>query len=467
MKEQSIIRNYGIITEYPLTSYQRDIWIQQSLYPLRPFYNIGCYSEIKGKIDYTTFSKALNTVIKENDAMRIIIVERDGEPYQKFLPELEYKVEYYDFSAEENAVEFCINWMQREFIRPFNINGNILFEFKLLKAAENLYYWFQKCHHMITDGWGFSLAIKRVIGEYNCLINGEEGGETKKIYSYKDFIEDDKEYLKSDSYIKSLKFWEEKLKDLQEPLITRKNKSGDSQIITSSRKTITLKRNFYDNIAGFAESRGCSIFHFFLGALAIYFGRVYGKDEVVIGVPILNRKNAKAKATIGLFVNEIPLRIKLDNSLNFIDLLINIRDELKECYRHQRLPLGEILRAANIRDKKIFEITLSYQKQDYGSQFTEGSTEVISFTHQSEMQALAVGVREFTQDKDVRVEFDYQLEIFDEIFSIESVTGHFKNILEQVLQDGEKNIYKIEILTEDEKQKLLYDFNNTKAEAIS
>ncbi len=464
MKQKDILQDQQDINIYPLTSYQKDVWLQQSLYPLRPLYNIGGYIDVKGQFDYLTFCKALNIEIKENDAMRIRIVYRNGEPFQSFWPELDYKPDYNDFSGEENPVGFCMDRMQRDFTGVFDIKGNFLFKAEVLKLKEGLHYLYYKFHHLIADGWSFSLLHKKITDRYNQLISGtEEKGHT--ICSYKDFIEIDREYGNSDSYIKSTGFWKEKMKGLEEPLIIRKNKEDDSRIITSSRKTITFERNFYNSLVAFAEARSCTIFHFFLGALALYFCRVYSKNEIVIGVPTANRRNVREKSTIGLFVNIIPIRIKLDSGFSFSELMGNIKSELKECYRHQRLPLGEILRAAEVKDKKVYDIALSYQKQEFEKQFTGMSAEAVTVTHSSEMQALVVGVREFTKDKDIKIDFDYQMEIFNEAFPVENVIEHFKNILAEVLKSGGRdNIYDIDIITQGEKEKILYSFNDTAAD---
>ena len=114
-------------------------------------YNIGGYVEIKGKIDPDMFQQAMNVLISQNDALCIIILEKDGKPFQKFLPELNYPVLVYDFSNEQNSIEYSKAWVNKEMIKPFCINENILFDTCLIKVKEELFYWFFKCHHLITD----------------------------------------------------------------------------------------------------------------------------------------------------------------------------------------------------------------------------------------------------------------------------------------------------------------------------
>lgn len=71
------------VTEYPLSSYQKDIWLEQCMFPGKPIYNIGGYTEIKGEINVSIFSQAIESFINRNEMMRANVRERDGEPYLK------------------------------------------------------------------------------------------------------------------------------------------------------------------------------------------------------------------------------------------------------------------------------------------------------------------------------------------------------------------------------------------------
>ena len=64
--------------------------------------------------------------------------------------------------------------------------------------------------------------------------------------------------------------------------------------------------------------------------------------------------------------------------------------------------------------EKLFNITLSYEKQDYANNFGNTKTTVIPLSHQSERVALAIYIREFDEKEDVNIDFDYNLNYFDE-----------------------------------------------------
>ncbi|WP_432408907.1 amino acid adenylation domain-containing protein [Wukongibacter sp. M2B1] len=451
---------------YPLSSYQKDIWLDQCLYPESPIYNIGGYLEVEGKMKKEIFEKAVNILINNNASLRMSVVVIENKPYQKINNELMYKVPFYDFSHEKQQREYCLEWMRKEFIRVFE-DEEKMFEFILIKASEEHFFVLLKAHHRLVDGWGYSILIKELVANYNSLLNNVPI-KNENEYSYLDFIEENEKYLKSEKYTKDIEFWKEKYPTIPEPLFNWISDSNGflASSIRSSRRTLIVKRSLYDEIMEFSKEKGCSIFHFILGVIYIYFSKACREDDLVIGVPIVNRK-AKYKQTIGHFANVIPLRINPNGDITFIELIKDIKSELRRCYRHQNLPAGEIHRAiyeqARNRDN-IFQISLSYEKSDYTADFAENKTRLTAMTHQHERNGLTIFVREFYEEDDVKIDFDYQLDIFEKIMPIENVVSCFESLLSRVMENSEKNVSEIEIVTKEEKKRILYDFNDTKIE---
>uniref|UniRef100_UPI001178A682 condensation domain-containing protein n=1 Tax=Clostridium sp. HBUAS56017 TaxID=2571128 RepID=UPI001178A682 len=453
---------------YQLTSYQKDIWIQQCLYPNRQLYNIGGCFVIEGNIDYGKFQKAINILIEENDALRIKIIKRDGEYYQKIVPEIDYHLEFLDFSCGNGSIEKSKEWIENEAIKPFDMYDNFLFKFSLVKVNENLFYWLMLTHHVITDGWGCSFLMGEMVNIYNSLISGSEDeiSVEKKNNSYVDFIMDNIDYLKSEAYKKNSEFWGKYLKEVPEPLMNRKGKKIQDTI-TSSRKTLKISWKIYEKLIEYSKEKGCSTFHSILAIVHMCFSKIYDKNELIIGIPILNRKNAKQKNTFGLFVNLIPLKIASDGNETFDVVANRIKKDLLQCYRHQKFPLGEILKLANNdseNKRNVFDITLSFEKFDFDKRFDGHKTTTKALVNKSEENALAIFVREYAEGQDIEIDFDYRFDVFDDNFPIENVMSYFQFLLQDVINNPCNSISQFKILNPIERQKILYDFNNTKAD---
>jgi len=446
---------------YPLTSPQREIWFDQILHPDVPLYNIGGYVRIEGPIDPALFEKSLNQVIAENDALRIILHEGESLPTQTFAENVHLKLDFYDFSVQENAHQLAIEWMLQEFVKPFQLYDELLFQFALCKASDNCYYWFQKYHHLIVDGWGMYLIVQRVSMTYNALATGISNDEPKH-YSYQDFVQKDQAYLDSKKFAKAKRYWLDKYREVPEPLMVHRY-AAHSETMKSQRSVLHLKRPFYNQLIDFSEENNVSTFHVILGVLYCYFVRTYDREDLVIGLPTQNLSTAPFKQTVGLLTNVIPAWFRFGTDLSFIELIQAIWKELLKNYWSQSVPISEInkqLLPKQGNRQRLFDLVLSYMDHNYDMSFVGSTVEFISLSHGFEQTALAIFVDQFHGQRDIRVNFDYNLGAFKED-EIECLKTRFEFILGEILRQPDVPIRELQIMPDTELNKILVKWNDT------
>ena len=443
-----------------LTLPQQGIYFEQLLYPNDPIYNIGAKIEIIGELDIEKLKEAYVELINQHDAYRMFLVESQGSVEINFLDEHNTELKFIDFSEKENELEEANTYMENEFRKPFDLlSGNLLHTFSLLKVGENFYYLFSVYHHIITDGWGTSVMFQRLVRNYNELL---EFGKVKTEYpySYKEFAKDDDEYQESEDYVNDKKYWLDKYESLPENLF---NKLDDSvKVNKSSRKVLVIKREKYNKLGELAKEYKASKFYLILSLIYVYFGRNQQNLDFAVGIPVLNRGKRSFKETVGLFMGVTPFRMQLDLDSNFEEFVGAVKMRMKQDYRHQRFPFDRLikeLQAFNEKDR-LFNITLSYERQDYSHNFKNTKTRVIPMTHHAERVALAIYIREFDESEDVKIDFDYNLNYFDRL-SISRVVNHFENLLDELLNHSDKKFRDLVYLTDIEKEELLNEFNDT------
>ncbi|MBT7210039.1 MAG: hypothetical protein HN862_01325, partial [Candidatus Scalindua sp.] len=98
----------------PLTANQREIWLEQELFPDSPHYNIGGYVEIKTAIDYDVFYRAISHLVEENDALQIVLEKHEGIAHQRFVPPDGVDLHVKDFSDDKDPYNRCLAWMRKE-----------------------------------------------------------------------------------------------------------------------------------------------------------------------------------------------------------------------------------------------------------------------------------------------------------------------------------------------------------------
>lgn len=443
-----------------LTLPQQDVYFEQLMYSGDPIYNIGAKISIKGDISYEILNQAYIALINQHDSYRTIINQSKEEVTIHTLEKHDSFLEFMDFSFGEDADSEANEFMQQRFQISIKLDTKeMLHKFILIKINDKQHYLFSVYHHIITDGWGTSLMFQRLVKNYNeIVISGNVTSEYP--YTYQDFASDDELYFSSEDYKNDMNYWTDRFKKLPEQLLEKTQIADKSN--KSKRKEITIKREVYNQLEQISKGLGSTTFHVILGILYLYFGRKHQNTDFTIGLPVLNRGKSVFKKTVGLFMGVSPLRLQFSMEDNFEELIKNIRQQLRQDYRHQRFPLGKLIKALGLfqENQRLFNITLSYEKQNYADHFIDTETKVIPLSHHSERVSLALYIREFDQLEDVKIDFDYNVNYFNEE-DIARVATHFETLLLEVIKDPKKILSDYQYITVFEKQQLLEEFNDT------
>jgi amino acid adenylation domain-containing protein len=449
---------------YPLTSPQRQIWFDQQLHPDVPLYNVGGYVQINGAIDPSLFEKAINLLVQRHEALRTVLVPGAPVPTQTFRLNLPVTVPFYDFSGKNNPHQTALDWMQAQFVLPFELDEKPLFRFALLKISDLSYYWLGWFHHLIADGWSFSLITQSVAKIYTQLIQGQQIEPVAP--SYLAFVLRDRAYIESERYEVHRQYWIEKYRTLPEQLFAPRYLSQFvEQTPPSERRVLSLARPFYNQLIALSKRCDATTFHLILGALYVYLTRTGQHEELVVGLPVLNRPSASFKNTIGLFVGVSAARFAFGTEIGFKTLLQAIGRELKHNYRYQRFPISELNREVGLHKlgrQQLFDLSVSYEKHDYDALFGSYKAQATTLVHGYEQTPLMIYVREFHDDEDVDIDLVYNLAYFDAA-EIERLQSRFLLILEYVLNHVDDSIRTIPLLTEAEQQQLIA-WNQTQAD---
>ena len=440
---------------YPLTSPQREIWFDQILHEGIPLYNIGGYVKIPGVINPVLFEQAVNLLVQKHDTLRTMLTEvadEDGVPMQTYAEKLAVTIPMHDFSAETH--EAAMAWMQQRFIETFELTGQPLFRYDLVKISNDNYYWLIQYHHLIIDGYGIALLNRSMAEIYTQLANGPVPNLDS--LSYVTFVDNDRAYVESAIFDKQRQYWLNKYPTPPEPLFNPRYRSNyTNKLIGSGCEVLYLPRDFYNRLNVLAKQHKATLFHLLLGAFYVYFTRTAQRDDFAIGLPVLNRANANFKKTAGLFTGVSPTRFNFGKDLSFAELLLKINKTLKANYRHQRFPVSEINRAVGLGPARsqLFDINLSYENHDNDAFFADIDGQLIPILHHHEQTPLMIFVRDFHTQHDVEFDFVFNLAYFN-TEDIKTLQARLVTILEAVLKDSVSPIHTLPVMTEQEVQQL-------------
>jgi amino acid adenylation domain-containing protein len=432
---------------HPLTFPQQSIYLDALLHGATTKFNMGGAIVIRGPLDAGRFRQGLECALRVHDAQRMRLHPDGEQAMQEFLPEEECACpfEMLDFASRLEPFPSAIDWVLADLRRPmrvdeFPLHGDVLF-----RLGDNLHLWYPKFHHASNDAFGHALIAATVAESYNELLRcGSLPGFER--HSYADFIRDDRAYAASEQFRKDEAFWHAKFPAMPEPLPFTARKGGlTGDVLRTERCTLGVNRLVYNSVVTRCEEAGVTPFQFLLACLFAYLSRVTGCDDIVAGTPILNRSNHAFRRTAGMFMNMMPLRLRIDRDASVVGLAGRIQAETRSCYRHQRFPLGETLRHCRSLDgfcHAIFDVTVVYRKLDYDIAFGGSPTRVITLDTGAREETLSLEIDEYNQDEDVNLFFNYNPQL---ISSTEAgqMARAFETLLVDVAVEGDRLVREI------------------------
>ena len=448
---------------YNLTNPQKSIWFTEQFYKGTPIENItGCVIVLE-KLNLKALQKAINLFVKSNDSFRLKFTVKDDKPLQYLSSFSEFEIENVMVNTDED-IKDIENEMSNT---PFEVLDNLLFSFKTFTFPDGHGGFVITAHHLISDAWTAGLVVNEIMDYYEKIINSQI--IDNKNPSYLDYITSEQEYLNSEKFNKDKEFWNEIFKTVPEvatiPSINVEN-SNSSLSCKAKRKQFVIPKETMNLINEFCKQNKASAFNFFMAVLAIYLSRVSSLDDFTIGTPILNRENFKEKQTTGMYISTIPFRISINHKIPFAEFLSNISADFSKIFRHQKYPYQYLLEDLRKKDSSIpnlYNILLSYQNVRSNKQTSDINYESSWVGNNFISDDIDIHLYDMNDTGDINIAYDYLISKYS-IDDICSIHARFLYIINQVLENNDITLNEIEIVTPDEKKKILYDFNNTSAD---
>ncbi|UOP11118.1 non-ribosomal peptide synthetase [Pseudomonas palleroniana] len=436
---------------YPLTAAQQDIWLDQLRVGDSPLYNIGGYVDFAGPVVPGLIQRAVELLVAKHDALRTQLhSDGNGLPRQTFATALTTEVTLHDFSALPDPKAATQALMQATMSRPYAMTGEPLFRFFLVKLDDDHYRLGTQAHHLILDGWGFGQMLQSLARLYTDLQHGRS--PELRAPSYIDFIEADLHYHQSARYARDRDYWLDKYQLLPEPLLTpRLNTPSPSNTLLQPFPVSLL-----DRMERVANHYQASAFHVLLAALYVYFTRTHQRDDWVVGLPILNRSNARFRSTVGLFTQVSAVRFQFSEQLPFSALVRGVRDQLKRDFRHQRFPLSEMNRELGLRrtDRgQLFDLSVSFEQDDHDLRYGQVQARAIKVSNHHEPLPIAIHLRSNRYQDTACLHCVYN-EAYFQHDEVQALAQRFTWLLEQGLENTELTLAQFSLVTPAEQAQL-------------
>jgi amino acid adenylation domain-containing protein len=353
---------------------QAAIWLDQQLFAGKPIYNTGQVLTIRGELRIDLFERALRETIAESPGLRL-------PPRSAAAPS---NLSFLDFRKESDPRAAAEQWMRNEMYRPISLDDSTLFRFALIRVGDDHTLWFQKYHHIIIDATGRRLLSERTARRYRALGFGEPLAVLDAV-TPEELLDTERRYACSVSHEADRTYWLDQFAKWPEPLLQidrRSTERGRSGI--HGRISFTLKHHDFARLEMAARRMGSSAFRIITALSYVAFARLYDRFDIVLGLELANRSDARAKQMVGLLAWPTPMLLTLDPTTTIADAVRQIDSIKTQSYPHRHFPVQELARELGIARKGyygLFDIIINYVPDEYDIVFEDAPVQLTNLSH--------------------------------------------------------------------------------------
>lgn len=463
---------YSLITTakereyYPVSSAQKRLFVLNQLDAMSTAYNMPLFMRIEGELDQEAFERAFQDLIQRHEALRTSFELVAGEPVQRIHSDIGFRV--------SNRKVQGLNWQAnqtkdliREFTKPFDLEKAPLLRVELVELGEKKYLMMFDMHHIISDGVSLNILVKELFNLY-------QGNELPRLrIQYKDFAVWQEDVFASKEFKVQEEYWLQSFRDQEIPLLNLPTDYIRPGVLSFAGERIKFKidQGLTDRLHKLAVEQNATMFMVLLAAYNILLAKYANQEDILIGSPIAGRHHADLEPLIGVLINTLVLRNYPKSEKNFTQFLKEVKENAIIAYENQDYPFERLVDNLDLpRDlsrNPLFNV-MFVMHTVMTDQLSLKNIEIpgLTFRKQSfESNVVKFDLHLNAQEisKEIWLVLEYSTTLYRKE-TVERMSRHFLQLLNKITINPESMIRDLDLVSKGERERLLVEFNDTKAE---
>ncbi|MES2825224.1 MAG: condensation domain-containing protein, partial [Pseudomonadota bacterium] len=472
---QSITSYKKILPQFKKSSQlsftQQRLWLLDKIDGGNAHYNKPGALKLTGILHVQALNQVFTSIVERHESLRsYFVMDEHGQPLQVIQAAVPFVVPMIDISQlDENACQLQLTqFISDEASRAFDLSCDLMLRAQLIKVAADEHILLVTMSHIASDGWSMSILINEFSALYGAYVQGQENPLTPLAIQYADYAYWQRNWLQGEVLDRQLGYWTKQLSSLPTvhnlpldyPRPSIQSFVGKNYSSRIDRSTSKLLNNL-------CQLQGATLFMGLHAAFSVLLSRYSNETDIIVGSPIANREQAEVANLIGFFANTLVLRSDLSASPNFTELLRQSKNMLLDAYAHQQVPFEQIVERLqperSLSHGALFQIMLVLQNNEQGALELPGL-----LLSSVEQRGAAVAKYDLTlsvseSEQGFRLDWEYNTHLFEQ-GTIARMANHFELLLDALVKSPNENVFNVEMLSGQERQQLLGDWNNTQAD---
>jgi hypothetical protein len=337
------------------------------------YLNQQSYS-LEGELDVSAFQEAFRLVIQRHAMLRTgFVLQPDGEPRQVVHRHADLPFEQRDWRdvTWETQEEMLRALLQASHKQGFDISQPPLMRLILIRRGEKLYHFVWRYHLMCLDGWSVAVILGEVVAIYDCVRRGVRA-ELQPPVPFRAYID----WLEKQDRGQAESYWQRELRAFRRPVSLGRVVQEMPTDDVFEETELLLSKAETDSLRSAARRNQVTVNTLIQGAWALTLSHRSGAEDVVFGSVVSGRPVdlAGVETMVGLFINNLPVRVRVDPTASVGPWLRSLQARQAEARRYEYMALTDIQRWSDVpRGVSIFESILIFQNYPLRVSLTEPS----------------------------------------------------------------------------------------------
>jgi fengycin family lipopeptide synthetase D len=444
---------------YPQSSAQKRIFLMASMESTGTTYNSPDFLKIDQEYDKHRLERAIHAVIQRHEAFRTSFRMVDNTPVQQVHDEVDFHIREIQFPGGRNHIRNSeLGRIFADFIQPFDLGRAPLLRIGVLPVHDRSYWLLYDMHHIIYDGVSSEILIRDFIQSYN----GKELASLN--VQYKDYSLWQNDMNESGGFKSQEEYWLNVYSDVKSgkaPLLKFPTDYPRPGIIQweGDYYPFELEKELARKFLELADEHDVTLFINLLAVYSILLGKYTGQDDILVGSAVAGRPHADMQEIIGMFINMVVIRNRPQREKTYRQYLQEVKTNCVNAFENQDYQFDDLVEQLNIkRDPSrlpLFDFAIATfherggdepERENNGSEVDDPEFENKVSKHDMNLYAFEAGGK-------IRFKIEYSTELFKRE-TVARFARHLLKVIERVVDDQEIQIKDIEILDDEERDKV-------------
>jgi amino acid adenylation domain-containing protein len=449
--------------QVPISAMQQRLWLVERLSTAAGIYNTPLLLKFSGPLQPELLQQALNQLVARHQSLRTTIIDTPDGPQQIIHDAVRVSLPVESLPGDaDDAVVAADERVQERVRRPFDLAAGPLLRANLFRQSAQTHYLLIVFHHLIVDGWSLGVIMEELQTFYAAAASGGEPALPPVAVQYPAYAV--WQQTQQEQWREQLAFWQRQLAapraqvtlpgDKLRPA-TKTFRGADMTFHLSAAETAQLQ--------ALARAEGISLFMLLLTAYQILLHRYTREEDIAVGTPVANRERVELEKSIGFFVNTVVLRTTVSPQQTVRTLLQQVRETVLAAFAHQEVPFDQVVTAVqpawNSSTDPLFQVLFDYAERDDRAQdFADLRVQPVPLPNGVAQFDLVLSAQ-LTPDG-LSFSLNYNVDLFLPE-TMQRLGGHWMLLLRGMVDDLDRPVATLPLLTAAEKEQLLVAWNKT------